>query len=559
MPFSRIQGNKLLILHSSRIDGKVKQIRLHSFDTFADAKETVDSNIKWDLLCETLKIQFGVNINKKKLRESTANKLKEIEFDEIDPTNSSVLRVLGFLKNCRPPLSPKQIKVLKKAENNLIALKDILDEKLKLLEGPVKSFIRNGENEAEQYLDLGLDYYGQGEWDEAKQLFLKGLKIEPDHVDLIVHAGLIELIHQEYFLALNYFNNAMEIGRQFADLMIETEPDEYIKDIDLDKWSENKVCDLADECPDRFTSRCNGCEESPKFQKTELYRYLEFRPFFRAMTNKAITLMKLKRYEDAINTLKICQEYQPLWGTYNMIGVCYLSLGNFYEADKWYREFLWNDTYYIKALIDYFLDKTEDALKYLLPGIIKNQYIAKMLAGKEKPEEIRYLGSALPDRLKASEFIHEHGYLFKQNPDFRNLINCILEFDEISVLLDSLVIEIDKTKANRNYKMDKQTWNLLHGDISDDFINKYIPIFMNRLNDKNKEYWKPKTEDVLDIQIIEKKQQNWLVKLMDFEKLFYFRPKIYIEDVGNDDCIQISVTKSWFYRKRVFVSGEIIQ
>jgi len=30
-----------------------------------------------------------------------------------------------------------------------------------------------------------------------------------------------------------------------------------------------------------------------------------------------------------------------------------------------------------------------------------------MLIGKEKDEETRYLGPALPNRLKASEFIHE--------------------------------------------------------------------------------------------------------------------------------------------------------
>ena len=159
--------------------------------------------------------------------------------------------------------------------------------------------------------------------------------------------------------------------------------------------------------------------------------------------------------------------------------------------------------------------------------------------------------------LKASEFIHEQGYLFKNNTDFRNLIRCILEYDEISDLFDKFESEKDKMKEDRSYKMDQNFWNLIHGNISDDFIKKYIPKFIGRLNDKNGDYWMPKENDVLNVRVIEKKQQNWLVQLNDFEKEFYFRPRSYIENVRDGDIISICISKSWFYRRRLFVSGEI--
>ncbi len=82
--------------------------------------------------------------------------------------------------------------------------------------------------------------------------------------------------------------------------------------------------------------------------------------------------------------------------------------------EKWYRELLWDDAYYIMALIKYLSGKSEDSFKYLLTAIIKNPYIAHMLIWIDKPEKTRYIGSVLPDRLKASEFIHEEGHLFKR-------------------------------------------------------------------------------------------------------------------------------------------------
>lgn len=518
MAFARLQGKKILILASQRKNGRVVQKKIYTFDTLAEAAQTVGSDIKWKLFCDTLEMQFAATFNRSKLRQNISAKLNGLDVEGTDPVNASALRIISFLKNLKPPLSPKQRHSLELVKDNLKIISKLIDKKLNLCEGDSMLAIdRNQDTEA--CLDQGLTHYQKGEWDKAKALFLQGLKIDPNHVDLLVHAGLIDLIHDNYSLALTYFNKAAEIGKQFTDRMIASDPEEYTK--------------------------------------TELYRYLEFRPFFRALTNKALALMKLKKFQDAIDILKLCQTYQDLWGTYNLIGVCYLNLGDLKNADKWYREFLWSDAFYIKALIKSLKAEYEDALTYLLTGIIKNPYIAQMLIGLEKPEETRYIGIGLPDRLGASEFIHEEGHLFKSYPDFRNLIRCILEYDEIADLLLRLDMEKIKSEKDMNYRIKRSDWDLLHGNLNDEFIGQYIPELLQRLNNKNGPYWRPEKEDLLDVQVVERKQQNWLVKLENHAREFYFRPRLYREHIGDGDVLRIRVMKSWFYRKRLFVSGEI--
>ncbi|MCP4764098.1 MAG: hypothetical protein GY870_20160 [archaeon] len=556
MAFARIQGKKILILNSERKDGRIIQKKIHTFDTFSDAKQTVDTDVKWDLFCDTLQMQFDSNLNRNKLRNNIIDKLKDINFEYSDPINDAAMQILYFLKNLNSPLSPKQKSTIALAKNNLKKLIEIIDEKAPFFEEDSMLSIAHDED-AEKCLDDGLGFYRQGEWDKAKMLFLQGLKIDPNHVDLLVHAGLIEYIHENYSPALTYFDNAVEIGKQFTDLMLATDPNHYVKRIDIDRWAADKMCVMVDECPEWETGRCDDCDHNPKNQKTELYRHLEFRPFFRSLTNKALALMKLKKFQDAIDTLKLCQEYQNLLGTYNQIGICYLNLGNLKKADSWYRELFWKDAFYVKALIKHLIRQNEDAIKYLLTGIIKNPHIANMLIGLEKPEKIRYLGDTLPDNLSASEFIHEEGYLFKSHPDFRILIRCILEHEEIADLLKKLEKEKYREKKDRDYTIERFYWDLLHGNIDNEFIDKYVSKLLERLNNKRGAYWKPKENDMLEIQIIERKQQNWLAKLRNIEKKFYFRPKGYIEEAGKADIMQIRVIKSWFYRKSLFVSGEV--
>ena len=84
----------------------------------------------------------------------------------------------------------------------------------------------DGNVSAELLFEKGLDHYDHGEWDQAKTRFVQGIKVDPAHVDLQVHAGLSELLEGNHDLALARFDCAVELGRQEIDRFIAENPDE---------------------------------------------------------------------------------------------------------------------------------------------------------------------------------------------------------------------------------------------------------------------------------------------------------------------------------------------
>jgi tetratricopeptide (TPR) repeat protein len=569
MAFPRIQGNKILILHSIRKGKQIKQEKLHVFDSFADAGEVVNSDSKWSLFCDSLRMPLKGrrSINDRKLRTKIKQILEEHKTcDKSDQLNEAAIQLVVTLQSFEKPLQPYQLKSLERAKDSLNLLRKIIEEKLLLVPksgGETMQsldYVADNNQLAEEILDQGLELYWQGKWDEAKREFFRGLQVDPDHVDLLVHAGLSELIEENYHLALSYFDKAIELGKQHIDIEIANNPEQYVKRDNLEKWAADKECRLADECPDRDTEKCKDCEENPENKAPNLYSYLEFRPFFRALTNKAVTLQKMKRYQEAIEVLELCHSYQDLWGTYNMIGICHLNLGNIEQADKWYIEMLWPDAYYVKALICWISGRQEDALRYLLTGVTHNWHIAHMLIGRDQPETTRYIGSALPDRLKASEFIHEHGTIFKKYSGFRAMVRCVLDDVIISELLEDLKESKTRRKEERDYRMGSHHWQLLFGNMDEEFLSLHVPRLLASLNDRSGEYWLAKKHEIISVKVLEKKTQNWLVELEDCSaKPLYFRPNYYVELVQEGDIIRICVSKSWYYRKRLFISGEIEQ
>ncbi|MFO8073455.1 MAG: hypothetical protein R6V85_16445 [Polyangia bacterium] len=109
-------------------------------------------------------------------------------------------------------------------------------------------------------------------------------------MDLLVHAGLSELLENSLELALARFDRAVELGKREADQLIASDPDKYVKLEDFDTWLAKQRCALADECPDLGTEACDDCDQHPRMNWVGLYTHWELRPFFRAVGNKAITL-----------------------------------------------------------------------------------------------------------------------------------------------------------------------------------------------------------------------------------------------------------------------------
>jgi hypothetical protein len=68
----------------------------------------------------------------------------------------------------------------------------------------------------------------------------------------------------------------------------------------------------------------------------------------------------------------------------------------------------------------------------------------------------------------------------------------------------------------------------------------------------------PEKNEIISVAIQEKKQLNWLATLNKYpEKILYLRPSHYSEHISEGDTVRVLVSKSWHYKKRLFVSGEV--
>jgi len=314
---------------------------------------------------------------------------------------------------------------------------------------------------------------------------------------------------------------------------------------------------LADECPDVDTGRCEGCETSPVNSLTRLYRFTEFRPFFRALTNNAGCLMRLRRYEEAIDTLLLCRSYDQLWGVRNMIGECHLCLGDVELAEQWYHDLLWPSAFYVRGLILLLLGRRKESLRYTLTGLTQNPHIATMLLGREKPEEIRYVGDGLPCRLAASEFTHRHGHLFRKRPGFRAMLRCALDDPTIGNLHLELIEAHRRHREDRDYRVPKDLFRLMSGNMEEDFLDEYVPRLLAEICNPSSEHWIPEDDTVIEATILEKKTANWLMILSDNpDRTFYLKAGSTHPLAMDGETVQIRISKWWHYRRRLFVTGE---
>ena len=574
MAFIRVQGNKIQILHSKRQGAKVTQVKLHVFEMVTDAVQTVENDKIWSAFCNSLEINNNIksSINRKKLKQDMEKAIKKVKpVANKDPLKESVEKIMLLLQGFNGPLSPSQRLSIHTSKDDLKNLYNIIDEKLDLLKEKELALTENtnytkdynsewNQSPDEDFFIKGLEYHDIGEWEKAKKAYEKGLEINPEHVDLLVHAGLIEFVYEHYHLALSYFDKALKFGKQVIDKEIELNSDIYIKEEDFDKWVKNQEWKLTEECLNCYSKHCEECDNVPENQFTGLYSYHEFRPFFRAMTHKALVLMKLSQYEDAIEILLLQQTYQNTVGTNNMIGECYLYLNNLETADELYNEMLWPVAYYIKSLIKFALNQKQESLKYLLTGITQNRHIGNMLIGREKPEKIRYSGPALPDKLRASEFIHENGTLFNKYSGFKVMINSILDDAKINELLDEITKAYDRRRNEPGYNVDKYLRGLKNGNINNRFLSEHFQRIWDKINDKSNNFWMPEVNEVLVIKILKKNSKNWLVCNKERpENEFYFRPTFYDEEPNDNDIVMICNKKSWYYKKRLYISGEVEQ
>ena len=104
-------------------------------------------------------------------------------------------------------------------------------------------------------------------------------------------------------------------------------------------------CEYPEEHIPNADGECEECREAFIGTTPTLYSHTKFRPLFNAAAIKAQSLITLRRYNEAIETLERCRSYDRVTGTGNQLGECYLRLGDLREAEQWYMELLWPSAY----------------------------------------------------------------------------------------------------------------------------------------------------------------------------------------------------------------------
>lgn len=74
-----------------------------------------------------------------------------------------------------------------------------------------------GQTTAEDWVEKGVDFFGQGKYDEALQTLDKAIEIDPKLADAWVNKGVALGLQGNHDGALQAFNNAIELNPQHAN------------------------------------------------------------------------------------------------------------------------------------------------------------------------------------------------------------------------------------------------------------------------------------------------------------------------------------------------------
>ncbi len=564
MAFARAQGSRIVILQSRRSGTAVRQEKLHEFRDFASAWESVESDRRWKLLCESIALALGSRrLDRDRLRASV---LRALEGHPKGRTVPSLERLctplVQLLESIEGVAQPEHMHLLRESRGILQRLRVLLDARLALLEEQEKPDMLHPttpeRSNAEDFFLAGLGHFERGGWREAAETFQEGLTLDPGHTDLLLYAGHCHSMEGNDELAVKYYARVSETVQSRMDRAIREEPEEFLTIGEIEKRARERGCQFPDEHLPESDGRCEECRASYLEECVTLYSRSEFRPFFHATAAEGHSLLKLRRLEEAIEVFKLSLSYDRQWGISNAVGECYLRIGQVQEAERWYREMLWPRAFYVRALILEQLGRRQEALGMLLEGTFRNVHMARMLLGREKRENVRWMGVALPPPLEASEFMYEEGGLFAGKSGFKALLRVICDDPEIAGLHVELEESIERRGRERGYDMPRRLWNLWQGSATE-FFEAHTGRLLSQINDPSHEAWCPGVQSVIQARIVEKKRVNWLMEAPGSDREFYFRPGGFDESLAVGELIEIKVARAWFYRRSLFVAGECLR
>lgn len=364
MPFIRVHGNQLALVHGSRRDGKVVQEVLFTLYSKAEAREALgqgnEGGAYWfeRLLTDQYpKISFSWT----KIREEIASKLDHLP-DAYDHPEVRLKRdfreaLVSFARQlllCDPQDLDVAAEVLNEQGDALHALQDWLTWRLKMArerkpseytkDNPFlwkyQGLKRDVPHEAD---DLVHTLYEEGKYDEVIPRAKLLVEAFPNYADGFNLLGLVALEREEIDEAIGYFQKTAEVGRTL-----------FPKRIPKDAW-----------WSDHST-----------------------RPYMRGLGNLAIAFNRSGRFDEAFSacdTLALCHD--PIRVNAHR-GPVLLNLGRYEEAAECLKTLtgLWAREGFSVAFALLSQGKEKDALPFLLRAIFNHPRHARLLVGSKVPK-----------------------------------------------------------------------------------------------------------------------------------------------------------------------------
>lgn len=359
MPFVRVHGNQLALVHGSRREGKVVQEVLFTLYSKAEAREAVGEGSEggaWHFEHMVSEQHPTIRFDWPKIREELAGKLDHLPetYDHQDVRLKRDFReaLVAFTRQlllADPQDLDVAAEVLNEQRPELAALQDWLAWRLRMTKERKPSefskdnaflwkyhgLTRHVPHEADEEVH---DLYEEGKYDEVVPRARLLCEAFPNFADGFNLLGLVALERGEFEEAIAQFRKTIEVGRTL-----------FPKRIPKDHW----------------------------------WRDHATRPYMRGLGNLVITFNRSGRYDEALaacDQLALCHDELRVNAHR---GPVLLNLGRYEEAAACFATLtgLWAREGFPVAFALLSLGKEAEALPFLLQGVLSHPRQARLLVG----------------------------------------------------------------------------------------------------------------------------------------------------------------------------------
>ena len=138
------------------------------------------------------------------------------------------------------------------------------------------------------------------------------------------------------------------------------------------------------------------------------------------------------------------------------------------------------------------------------------------------------------------------------------MLRCALDDQTINGLLSELSEAHRRHREDGTYEVPKELFRLMSGNMDENFLTEHVPRLLKKICDPSSDHWIPEDNAVILATVLEKKTTNWMLGLAeDPRRTLYLKTGSTDPTVKEGEDIEVRITKWWYYRKRMFITGKI--